>query len=88
MMVGEVEVGVLKSIHNVYVSDKSFLATDGNMSDVPLRFVPLRNNHSSLMSSGEDSQKNSLSCLDGDDDVPDILFNMLTKSQEHKKNDD
>lgn len=54
MMFGEAEADVLKSNHKVYVSDKFDLTTDGSMSEVPFRSVPLRNNHDTLMSYGED----------------------------------
>lgn len=88
MNVGEAETGVLRSIHKVYVSDESDLATDGSMSEVPLRFVPMRLHRAILMSYGEDSQETRLSSPDDDKDVPDILTNMLIKSQVPKENDD
>lgn len=55
MMFGEVETGVLKSSHKVYVSDKSDIAIGGSMSEVPLKFVSMTNHHEILMSSEEDS---------------------------------
>lgn len=80
MMFGKIEAGVLKSSHKVYVLDKYNLATRGSMSVVPLRFVPMRNLHDILVYFGEDAQETRLSSQNGDDDVPDISPNMLTKS--------
>lgn len=40
------------------------------------------------MSSGKDSQESRLSSPDGDNNVPYLLSNILTKSQVHKENDD
>lgn len=87
MMVGEVEVGVLKSSHNVYVSDKYDLATVGSLSEVPLKSRTMRNHHDVLMTFGKDSQKPRLSSLDGDNYLPNILYNVLTKYPVHKEND-
>lgn len=86
MMVGEVEASVLKSSHKVYVSDKSDLTTSGSMNEVPLKYVPMRNHNDILIFSREDTQEARLSSLYFD--VPDILSNMLTKSQIHNENDD
>lgn len=80
MMVGEVEVGVLKSIHEVYVSDTSDLAICGSMSEIPLRCVSMGNHHDILISFGEDTQETRLSSPYGDYDVPDIMSNILSKS--------
>lgn len=43
MMVGEAETGVLKFNQKVYTSDKFDLATSGSMSEVQLRYAPIRN---------------------------------------------
>ncbi|CAI8587693.1 unnamed protein product [Vicia faba] len=58
------------------------------MSNVPLRFVPMRNIHENLISPGEDSQETNLINPDDDKDVADILYDMLAKPQMHKENDD
>lgn len=79
MMVGEAKVGMLNFNHKVYVSDKYDLATVRSLSDIPLKYKPMRNHHDILMTSGKDSQESRLSSPDGDNDVPEILYNMLTK---------
>lgn len=75
------------SLYNIPLVVEYDILFSGN-TNVPLRFGPMRNHHDILMSSGEDSQETNLSCLNGDKDVPDILSDMLTKSQVHKGSDD
>lgn len=70
IMVGKAEASVLKSSHNMYVSDKYDLDTIGSLSEVPLKFGHIRNHHEILMTIGKDSQESSLSSLEGDNDEP------------------
>lgn len=79
IMVGKAETGVLKSSHNMYVSDKYDLYTIGSLSEVPLKFGPIRNHRDILMTTGKDSHESSLSSPKGDNDEPNILYNLLTK---------
>lgn len=64
----------------MYVSDKSNLTTGGSMSEVLLRYVPMRNHHDILMFFGENSRKTRLNSPGGDNDIPDIMSDMLTRS--------
>ncbi|CAI8604407.1 unnamed protein product [Vicia faba] len=94
---GEAETSVLKSSYKMYVSYISLhntplvinsdLADGGNMSDVPLRYVPMRNHHLTIMSYGDDSYETNLRNPYGDKHVPGIMSDMLTNSQVHKEND-
>lgn len=88
MMFGEEEVGVLKSSHKVYISDKFDLTIGWSMSEVPLKSLTMRSLHDIQMSYDKDSYETTLINLDGDGDMPYILSNMLTMSQGHKENDD
>lgn len=66
---------------------KSDLAAGENMN-VLLRYGPMINHHDILMSSSEDSSETNLRSRDGDKDVSDFMFDMLTKYQVHKESDD
>lgn len=58
------------------------------MSNVPLMPRTMRIHHQILISYGKYSQETNFSSPNGDDDVTGIMFDMLTKSQGHKENDD
>lgn len=58
------------------------------MIDVPLMYGHIRNHHLIQESFGKETQETNMRNQDVVKDVPDILSDMLTKSQIHKENDD
>lgn len=72
------------NLHNIPYFDKSDLAAGGNVLHVSLMYGPIRNHHIIQKSFGEDAQE--IDIENQDVDVPDILPDMLTKSQIHKEN--
>ncbi|CAI8597600.1 unnamed protein product [Vicia faba] len=82
---------LLKSSHKIYVSDnslnipifdKSGIFASGSMNVVPLRVVSMRKNHD------EYYQRTNLRNPDGDKEVANILYDMLTKPRVYKENED
>lgn len=85
-MVGKV--GTTNPFHNIPLIVKFDIVVGGDISNDPFRYGPMRNHHNILVSYGEYSQETNWSSPNGDNDVSGILYDMLTKSQGHKENND
>lgn len=72
------------SLHHIPYVNKSNLVVDGIVIDFPLMYGPMRNHHLNQIYFSEENQETNMGNLDVDKNVPDIMSDMLTKSQIHK----